>query len=242
MPSATKKPLIASESVTINRTWYTQHTRAILDAPSLKDGNSKELRRLHDVAKQHLRALRVIKYETFTSLVTAILELELEHTTMFEWQWHTQDSNTVPDFDDLLEFLDLRAWAGKNAAWEGERRRQAPPLERKAVTRPSYTASVKEYCLACKKARHPLYGCKVFYDLPHAQKMNIVRNNGLCLNCLRPGHFINQCSSTQKCKRCQKPHHSLLHIDTRDKEAKVSVTESQRRWSWSCNNTHVPIK
>ena len=30
------------------------HTCVILDDPSLKDGNSKELRRLHDVAKQHL--------------------------------------------------------------------------------------------------------------------------------------------------------------------------------------------
>ena len=47
-----------------------------------------------------------MKYETFTSLVTSILELKLDHTTMFEWQCHTQDSNAVPDFDDLLEFLD----------------------------------------------------------------------------------------------------------------------------------------
>ena len=61
------------------------HTRAVLDAPSLKDGNSKELSHLHDVAKQHLRALRVMKYETFASLVTSILELKLDHTTMFEW-------------------------------------------------------------------------------------------------------------------------------------------------------------
>ena len=92
------------------------HTRATLDAPSLKDGNSKELHRLHDVAKQHLRALRVMKYETLASLVTSVLELKLDHTTMFEWQRHMQDSNTVPDFEDLLEFLDLRAQSGENAA------------------------------------------------------------------------------------------------------------------------------
>ena len=167
------------------------HTRAILDASSLKDGNSKELRRLHDVAKQHLHSLRVMKYETFASLVTSILELKLDHTTMFEWQRHTQSSSTVPDINDLLEFLDLCARAGENAAWEGERKRQVLPPERKAITRPSYTASVEEYCVVCKMAKHPLYGCRVFYGLPHAQKMTIVRDSGLCLNCLRPGHFAN---------------------------------------------------
>ena len=33
------------------------HVRMIIDAPPLKDGNGKELRRLHDTIKQHLRAL-----------------------------------------------------------------------------------------------------------------------------------------------------------------------------------------
>ena len=95
-------------------------TRAILDAPPLKDGNSKELQHLHDVATQHLPTLKVMKYETFASLVMSILELKLDHGTMFKWQCHTQSSETVPDFNDLLEFLDLRARAGENVAREEE--------------------------------------------------------------------------------------------------------------------------
>ena len=74
-----------------------------------------------------------MRYETFASLVTSILELKLDHATMFEWQ-HTQSYKTVPDFNDLLEFLDLHARGGENAAREGERKRQLPPPERKAVT------------------------------------------------------------------------------------------------------------
>ena len=72
-----------------------------------------------------------MKYETFDSLVTSILELKLDPTTMYEWQRHTQDSNTVPDFDDLLEFLDLHARAEENVARQGERRHQAPPSEKR---------------------------------------------------------------------------------------------------------------
>ena len=110
---------------------YPAHTCVILDVPFLKDGNSNELQRLHDVAKQRLRALRVMKYETFTTLVTSILEPKLDHTTMFDWQWYTQHSKTVPDFDDLLELLDLRARAGDNVAQEGERKDQVPPQKRR---------------------------------------------------------------------------------------------------------------
>ena len=35
------------------------HVRMILEAPSLKDGSGKELRRLHDTVQQHLRALKL---------------------------------------------------------------------------------------------------------------------------------------------------------------------------------------
>ena len=73
-------------------------------------------------------------------------------------------------------------------------------------------------------AKHSLYGWRVFYGLPQTQKMTTVRDNGLCLNCLRPGHFVNQCSSAQKCNKCQKPHHSWIHINIWDKEAKVPDT------------------
>ena len=39
------------------------HVRVIMEAPSLKDGNGKELRRLHDTIQQHLRALKSMKCE-----------------------------------------------------------------------------------------------------------------------------------------------------------------------------------
>ena len=41
-----------------------------------------------------------------------------------------------------------------------------------------------------------------------------VKENRICLNCLRPGHFVRQCKSQHKCRKCQRPHHTLLHVDT----------------------------
>ena len=35
----------------------------------------------------------------------------------------------------------------------------------------------------------------------------------MCLNCFGRGHGVRQCKSLYKCKKCQKPHHTLLHVD-----------------------------
>ena len=40
----------------------------------------------------------------------SIIELNLDIDTMFEWQRHSQDkTEEVPPYQDILEFLDLRA-------------------------------------------------------------------------------------------------------------------------------------
>ena len=50
------------------------HVRAILEAPSLRDGNGKEIRKLHDTVLQHLHALRSMGYDPSGQFVTSALE------------------------------------------------------------------------------------------------------------------------------------------------------------------------
>jgi len=71
-------------------------------------------------------------------------------------------------------------------------------------------------CVVCKNDKHPLYVCPKFKSLPHDRMMTILRENKLCMNCLRPGHFVRQCKSLHHCRQCQKPHHTLLHVDSKE--------------------------
>ena len=88
---------------------HQMHVRKI--AP-LKDGNGKELRRLHDVLQQHLRALKSMDHEPSGSFITSMIELKLDQSTMFEWQKFSQKfTDDVPHYNDLLEFLNLCAQA-----------------------------------------------------------------------------------------------------------------------------------
>ena len=43
--------------------------------------------------------------------------------------------------------------------------------------------------------------------------MSAVKAASLCVNYLRPGHYVKQCRSAHRCYKCQKSHHTLLHVD-----------------------------
>ena len=59
-----------------------------------------------------------------------------------------------------------------------------------------------------------------FKSFPHDK---ILRSNSLCMNCLKPGHFVRECQSSHRCRRCQKPHHTLLHVETRSDKVQDST-------------------
>ena len=67
------------------------------------------------------------------SFITSMLELKLDQATMLEWHRHSQDSKDVPPYNDLLEFLDLRALAFKSAIDDSDKRRSRP-IEKKNIT------------------------------------------------------------------------------------------------------------
>ena len=192
------------------------HVREIYQVPSLKDGSGKELRRFHDTIKQHLRALRAMKEEPTGSFITALLELKLDKDTMFEWQKASQDAGKIPHYDALLDFLDLRAQASETCSTEPKKRH--PPRQATPKSATSFAANAQEAtlnCSLCKTQKHPLYACPQFKLLPHDKMLSIVRSSNVCLNCLKPGHFSKSCGSNNRCRKCQKPHHTLLHQDSK---------------------------
>ena len=50
------------------------------------------------------------------------------------------------------------------------------------------------------------------------------RDYDLCMDCLRPGHFVKQCRSLHCCRKCQKPHHTLLHVDAKVESPVTNVS------------------
>ena len=135
-----------------------------------------------------------------------MVELKLDSETLFEWQKHSQSSTDVPHYDELLSFIDLRAQASEASCSTRKR-----PSSK--VTSFAANTSSSNNCVVCKTVKHPLYACAKFKALSHDEKSTVLRTNNLCTNCPAGGHFKKHCRSIHKCKICQRPHHTLLHIE-----------------------------
>ena len=57
--------------------------------------------------------------------------------------------------------------------------------------------------------------------------MEVTRSHNLCLNCLKPGHYSKKCTSLSKCHKCQRPHHTLLHIEPKPETHGLFSTTGQ---------------
>ena len=144
--------------------------------------------------------------------------MKLDPTTMFEWQRHSQDHTDVPDYQELLNFLNLRAQAAEAST---EKKRVSKPMNSMVMS-----AASTDNCISCGTEKHQLYACSKFRSLSHPEKTDLLRSKNHCLNCLRPGHFVKKCKSLNHCKQCQRPHHTLFH---QEKEDNTSKPNQQKR-------------
>ena len=205
------------------------HVRAIIEAPTLKDGNGRELRRLHDTLSQHLQALKNMDSKPLGRFLTSTIELKLDPTTTFEWQRHSQEHQDVPHYKVILDFLDILAQALECMLREVTKRpSKATPPKTSTQVRTTYLANTGSSFTVCGQGRHPLYMCRKFKPLTVEQRKATAKDNELCFNCLRSGHHSMQCPSLQRCREFQDAHHTLLY-QTSERDPSTNMTNADRR-------------
>ena len=125
------------------------HVHAILEAPPLKNGSTKELCRLHDTLNQHLRALKAMKHDCFETFITAAAERNFNQLAVREWQKFSCDCDSVPPYSTFLKFLDLEARGAKITVGDGEGRCPVVTSGKKTITKPSYAVNLDLACMGC---------------------------------------------------------------------------------------------
>lgn len=84
----------------------------------------------------------------------------------------------------------------------------------KSVSRTSsLVVSATPTCPICKGA-HSIYRCSDFEAKVPQERLKLVKEKSLCINCLGSKHVIQNCNSSLTCRICKKPHHTLLHFQT----------------------------
>ena len=84
-----------------------------------------------------------------------------------------------------------------------------------------------QVCPCCKQD-HLLFKCEKYKEKPDSQKLNFVKSNRLCFNCLSSHHSARGCSSKKFCFKtgCKKRHHTSLHQALTDSSASTLSTST----------------
>ena len=91
------------------RAVHEAYVKVIVEYRKLKEGSSKELRKLHDVMLQNIRALSTLGHNIDSKFMTSLIQLKLDANTTFAWREASKDAlKEVPDYKDLLKFVDQR--------------------------------------------------------------------------------------------------------------------------------------
>ncbi len=53
--------------------------------------------------------------------------------------------------------------------------------------------------------------------MTHRQKIEFLKNHGICFACLKFGHLSKDCTNRQMCDMCSQKHPTILHISAKGK-------------------------
>ncbi|KAL7825760.1 hypothetical protein SRHO_G00334980 [Serrasalmus rhombeus] len=74
------------------------------------------------------------------------------------------------------------------------------------------------------REQHTMEHCKKMIRSLHKEKIDFLRNKGLCFSCLKSGHMSKACEDRLSCQYCQMSHPTVLHM-----KAKVVPTEVKHK-------------
>ena len=149
-------------------------------------------------------ALKEAKADSFETLLTVILQQKLDEKTRLRWAEFNSEGDNVASCTEFLQFLDLHARYLKSVSHTGHK--QPSGYDRKLTVKQSYASATDDTCLACKKRGHQIHTCSVLKGWMFADRISIVREQGLFMNFLRKGNMTERCRAPPLCKKCTKNH------------------------------------
>lgn len=209
-----------------SRKIITYHANNIIDLPNVSNQSPKHLRSFITGYQENMQALLALKFDVKKNsliLVTLILR-KLDGDLRKKFEDGRGDAQKMPDIQEIITFLenecvhmeaaDLSHKPSNFATRPNSNMKQS--LQN--VAKPSRTVLIASsskpsvVCKFCGKSNHSVYRCTEFHALSPRNKIDFVKKNQYCFNCLGTAHTIKNCKSKNVCSHCGKKHHSWLHL------------------------------
>ncbi|XP_022161164.1 uncharacterized protein LOC111027210 [Myzus persicae] len=111
-----------------------------------------------------------------------------------------------------------------------------PPQHTSMVTS-SNPSNAAQSCKCCN-GTHGLTSCPKFKGWTQEMRNTWARDQRICFRCLRTGHWVTKCKSSNVCGQCSRWHHTLLHsagpATTAKEESSSKVGQSDVATTSSC--------
>lgn len=206
-----------------------------------------DLRKLLTKTTSTLQALKNLNcpVEHWDDWIVYLVVERIDAETRKLWEQSQSQNDENFKWEDLDQFLQARVRSLESIG-------QCKPLnnrtklnivQRANVSVKSHQASStvpvssksKRSCADCNR-NHPIRYCHTFQRRNPEERRSIIIREKLCFNCLGYNHLAESCPSNQRCRQCNEPHHSLLHIPTNNS---VTVSTMHARDSIKViNNPH----
>jgi len=211
------------------------HIKAIFSIGIMKEESASSLRNTIDTLNKHLRALNVLGQSTehWDALLIFLISNKLDSITAREWEKERVDKD-LPTLDEFKGFLNSRASLLETLELSKKGTHKVKQAEQ--VKSKSFLVQ-KQECIVCKEA-HRLSNCPDYLKFSPERRVEVLKKAKLCLNCMRPGHFIKSCKGGS-CKRCAGKHNTLIHFEELPSKKNTEDKEGNNSSSVLCSHNRA---
>lgn len=196
--------------------------------PVVTAQSASSLRQLADISRESIRYLTVLSLPTdqWDAILLFYVIKKLDSYSKELWE-QSLNNTSIPTLKSLFEFIEQRARAlsASGASSRPQTRSQTSGSAKPSNKHQSYHQNAKpgRKCLFCQDQHHSIFKCQTFMGWTVQQRVEAVRKNNLCNNCLGE-HSAAQCTCTKVCKTCGRKHHTLIHFTKSDSTSSSSST------------------
>lgn len=188
------------------------HMNLILKMPALNRETSEGLQKLADDTIAHKESLASLGIIVTEEILVQNLQNKLPKNTADKWE-DMQKRSVFPKLEELIEFIYSRAArlnkdSGDKHSASTDNSSFHSSHKGKQKSQTFLTNSKYNKCQLCQDS-HFLYRCVKFKQLPIQNRVQVAKNSGVCLLCLRV--HVGKACKFEKCMICERKENYLLH-------------------------------
>lgn len=210
------------------------HVKALFELQVMLKESASGLSTLIDTALRHIHVLRNLEQpvEGWDALLLHLIGSKVDKKTRVEWE-KSLDGIEMPIIEQYFKFLRNRCHVLEtipNETFNRENTSNNKTLNSSKATSSKTKQVLLETQATCKchicGENHKIQNCERFKSMNYNERSDSIKKAGLCVNCFRANHRVNECKASS-CKKCDRRHHTMLHA-VRFKETSQSVeTETE---------------